>query len=305
MTVNTIIVWVQVAFLVALAVFIVRYVMNGGVEGAFFSVTSFFNAEEFNKPGMGVPMILGACALLALSFLGFDGIATLSEEAINPTKTVGRAIVIVTVGMGCYFIILTYILTCTWPNAWQELVDPDSGSYEFMTRVGGTALAYMFTGGYVAGCAASAISCQTSAARMLIGMGRDGMLPKFFSKIHPKYKTLSNSVIVVALLSLLALVLTVTLATHLVNFGALVGFTMVNLSVIAYYIFRKKERGFYAIMSYLVAPAIGAIFCFSVWLGLGIESKLLGGAWFLLGLIYLIWKTKFFRELPPDLDQTV
>ncbi|MCI7304381.1 APC family permease [Ihubacter massiliensis] len=301
--VSSMIVLIQAVFIVALFIFMIRWLTGGNGAGTFFDLNCFFNFEEFNKAGMGVPMLFSTASILALSFLGFDAISTLSEEAIQPEKNVGKAIIITCIIMGLFFVLITYFLTLCWPNAWNELVDPDAGSYEFMTKVAGSTMAYVFTGTYTVGCFASVVNCQTSAARILYSMGRDGILPgKIFAHIHPKHKTPSYNAIIIAVISLVALFISLVTATSLVSFGALLGFTLVNLSVVVFYYVKKKERGLNAILSYLIAPLIGAGFTFFVWLGLDWHSKVLGFCWLGAGLIYLTIKTRFFRELPPEMS---
>jgi putrescine importer len=98
-----------------------------------------------------------------------------------------------------------------------------------------------------------------------------------------------------------ALFLSLVAAVSLINFGALLGFAMVNISVIAHYFIRKKERGPKDWFRYLIAPAGGATICFIIWLNLDMNSKILGFSWLALGIIYLAVKTNFFRKLPPEM----
>ena len=79
-------------------------------------------------------------------------------------------------------------------------------------------MAYVFTGTYTVGCFASVVNCQTSAARILYSMGRDGILPgKIFAHIHPKHKTPSYNAIIIAVISLVALFISLVTATSLVT----------------------------------------------------------------------------------------
>src|SRR5699024_6084566 len=85
----------------------------------------------------------------------------------------------------------------------------------------------------------SAISSQASGARVLYAMGRDGQLPKkFFGKLHPKFKTPMNNILLISFLSLSALFLSLSLVTSFINFGAFLAFIFVNISVI---MLKRKE----------------------------------------------------------------
>lgn len=298
--VNSALIWVQIIFLAALMIFVLRYITDSG--SALIDYTAFYNAIEFDKPGMGWAAIFAGASILALSFLGFDAVSTVSEEAINPEKNVGRAIIITCVGAGLIFIIVTYFLQVAWPNAWNELESADTGAYELINRVAGSTMGYIFTAAYCVGCLASATASQSSAARILFGMGRDKILPaKFFAHLNPIRKTPTYNIFLIGVVSLTALFLSLGAAVSLINFGALLGFAMVNLSVIAHYFVRKKERSPKDWFRYLIAPAGGATICFIIWFNLDMNSKILGFSWLALGIVYLAIKTNFFRKLPPEM----
>ncbi|WP_051273387.1 APC family permease [Desulfotruncus alcoholivorax] len=300
---NSLLIWVQVVFVLALMFFIIKWISAGGGAGTFFDWSAFFNSTEFNKPDMGWKVIFGGASILALSFLGFDAVSTVSEEAHNPEVNVGRAIIITCIGAGLFFIVITYFTQLAWPTGWNEFKSVDTGAYELISKVAGSFMGYFFTAAYVLGCMASAIASQSSASRILFGMGRDGILPKkFFAYLHPKYKTPTRNIFLIAVISLAALVLSLSTAASLINFGALIGFVMVNISVISHYFIRNKQRGGRNLIRYLLLPAAGALICLVIWFNLDIKSKELGLTWTVVGLIYLAITTKFFKKLPPEMD---
>ncbi|WP_194174722.1 APC family permease [Desulfofundulus thermobenzoicus] len=301
--VNSFLIWVQIVFLVALLFFVIKWISNGGGAGTFFDWSAFFNASEFGKPDMGWHIIFAGASILALSFLGFDAVSTISEEAHNPEVNVGRAIIITCIGAGLFFIVIAYFTQLAWPTGWSEFKSVDTGAYELITKVAGSFMGYFFTAAYVLGCIASAIASQSSASRILFGMGRDGILPKkFFAYLHPKYKTPTGNIFLIAAISLTALVLSLSDAASLINFGALIGFTMVNISVIAHYFIRNKQRGGWDFVRYLIVPVCGALICLIIWYNLDIKSKELGLSWTMVGLVYLAITTRLFRKLPPEMD---
>lgn len=300
---NRTIVWVQLVFLVALMIIVVRFILGGGGVGTLIDGPSFVNLEQLSQAGMGLPILLSGASILALSFLGFDAISTLSEEAINPEKNIGRAILISCIGAGTLFTIITYVMQLAWPTAWFEMVDVDGGSYELISKVAGSTMAYLFTAAYAVGCLASSISSVSSASRVLYGMGRDRILPKsIFGYLHTKYQTPTYSIVIMGLISLSALVVSLSTAASLLNFGALLGFTMVNLSVIAHYFIRGKKRNGTNIIRYLIAPLCGAAFTFIIWLNLDSTSMALGFGWMAIGFIYLAYTTKMFKQLPAEMQ---
>ena len=262
---NKTIVWLQIIFLAALIILVIKFVLGGGGVGTFLDAESFINMTELKKEGMGFTVLLSGASLLALSFLGFDAISTLSEEAINPEKNVGKAILITCIGAGAFFAVITYMLQVAWPTAWLEIVDVDGGAYEVINKVAGSVMAYLFTIAFSVGAVASAISSVASASRVLYGMGRDQILPKrIFGYLHPKRNTPTYSILIMATISLLALVIPLATATSLLNFGALLSFTLVNMSVIGHYFVKGGHRKGFDIFRILSKADIEKALTFSV-----------------------------------------
>lgn len=295
------IVWLQYIFLVVFIIITLKYIFAGNGTGTLLDFNAFINVGELTKEGMGIPVLFTGASILALSFLGFDAISTLSEEAINPERNIGRAIIISCVVAGGICVVLAYILQQAWPDAWSTMEDPDN-TYEIIMKVAGSGMSYFFTAAYSIGCLASSISSVASASRVLYGMGRDGILPKkFFGYLNPKRKTPTYSIILISIISLAALFVSLTVATCLLNFGALLGFVMVNISVIAHYFVKGKCRTGKDLFRYLIFPIIGAVFTFALWIGLDSTAKTLGFIWLAIGFVYLAFKTRFFKELPPEM----
>ena len=299
---NNALVVLQFVFIGALLIYIFKWLADGNGAATFFDWSAIFNAVEFKQDGMGLGMLLTGASILALSFLGFDAVTTIVEEAKDPEKNVGKAILIICIGAGGFFIVLAYFFQLAWPTAWKDFASPDTGAYEMIVMVAGSVMGYLFTAITVLGTLASALASQASASRILFGMGRDSVLPKkFFGFVHPKHQTPTNNILLIGAISLIALALNLGTAISLVNFGALAGFAMVNLSVVFHYYIRKKMRSFGQTIKYLIFPLIGAIVCAAIWLSLAPNAKILGFAWLGIGFVYLAITTNFFRKLPPDL----
>ncbi|WP_144461242.1 APC family permease [Siminovitchia fortis] len=262
---------------------------------------TIFNFEPFYNPEQSFSYIVAGAALLCFSFLGFDSATAFAEETINPKKTIPKAVIIITLVGGVIFMSVSYFAHNVWPD-YTAFTDPDSASHEIITFVGGKTLASIFLAVYFCTCFGSAMSSQASASRVLFAMGRDGQLPKFFGKLHHKYQTPINNILLISTASLLSLVLSLTLVASFINFGAFIAFISVNVGVIVYYFFRKKERSFKGTILYLILPGIGAVLDFWLLLNLDIHSKVLGSIWFALGVVYLFFLTKGFKQRPPELQ---
>ena len=135
-------------------------------------------------------------------------------------------------------------------------------------------------------------------------MGRDNILPKrLFGKLSPRFQTPVNNIVLTTVIAMSALFYQDNLfgAASLISFGAVIGFFMVNLSVISHYFVRNKERGGAKTFKYLIMPAIGMATLVFVFIYIETPAKILGCAWLLIGVIYLAIKTKFFKTLPPEM----
>lgn len=92
------------------------------------------------------------------------------------------------------------------------------------------------------------------------------------------------------------------LIVELLNFGAFVGFILVNLSVIRHYFFRLRRRRGMDFLTNLVFPMLGALVCTYVWVSLSHNAKLVGFAWLGVGVVYLAVLTGGFKRSPVSLQ---
>lgn len=300
--VNNLVIMAQLVFVVAFAIFIAKWLLTGNGAATFFDHTALLNSTALQEIG-GWGTIISGGSILALCFLGFDAISTVTEEAKDPEKNVGRAIMITCIGAGLLFMVLSYLMQLAWPMGWNEFKVADTGAQELIVLVAGSVMSYLFIAIYAVGGIACTVAAQASAARILFGMGRDGALPKkFFGYVHPKYKVPTLNIFLLGAICLTSIFMSLSVAVSLVNFGALTGFVLVNLCVIMHYFIKEKRRGGFDLFRYLIAPLIGMAVCFTLWWGLDANSKILGFSWLAVGIVYLGFLTKFFRELPPDMS---
>ncbi len=249
----------------------------------------------------GFGPVLAGSAILCLSFLGFDSVSTLSEEARNPLKDVPRAIMLTTVGAGIIFFGLSYVAQLAFPS--NEFSDVDSASLDVMATVGGQFLTVFFTAAYVAGCVGSALTSQASVARILFAMGRDGVLPrKIFGHISPRFGTPVYAVLVVSAFSLIALVISLDLLASMISFGALIAFSAVNLAVFKHYYIDLRQRSGLTVISTAVLPLIGLALTLWLWTSLSGLTLVIGLSWLAIGFVYLAIRTHGFRRPTPVLD---
>ncbi|SCW44134.1 putrescine importer [Paenibacillus tianmuensis] len=242
--------------------------------------------------------LLTGASILCFSFLGFDAVTTLSEETVEPRKTIPRGILWITMLGGGLFFTASYFAQRLFPDV-SVLSNPQGASAEIALALGGVLFQAVFLAAALTSTLASGLVSQLSGSRLLFAMGRDRTLPRpVFGYIHRSLGTPVFNILLIGLISLTALALDLLVATSFVNFGALTAFTFVNLSVIIHYIFREKQRSWQALLRYLLFPLAGIGFVLFFWTHLERNSLLLGGAWTLLGVLYLLWMTRGFRREP-------
>lgn len=249
----------------------------------------------------GFGALFAGAAILCLSFLGFDSVSTLAEEAKDAKRSVPRAIMITTIGAGAIFIVISYAAQLVFPS--NAFTDVDSAGLDVVAAAGGEWLSTLFIAGYVAGATGSALTSQASVARILFAMGRDGVLPRaVFGRLSKRFGTPVIAVLIVSAISMLALVFDLMLLSEMISFGALIAFSVVNLSVIKHYFIDGRERSGIAVLNNLVLPLIG--FGLTVWLWTSLSGRtfIIGLSWLAFGVIILAIATKGFRRPVPMLD---
>jgi len=294
---NTVLNAIMVGSLVWFLVMAIHALASGTGEGRLLSLKPFYNPASFSFAA-----IMGATSLAALSFLGFDGITTLSEDAKNPERDIWRATVLVCFVAGGLFILQSYLGQLAWPD-YTSFSPVETAFMDIGKLIGGNPLLYGISFVLLVGGIASAITGQASASRLLYGMGRDRLLPhRIFGYVHPRLGTPIYSVLLMGGIHLLgALLLRYTEAAELVNFGALLGFMMVNLSVWRLHFCRfGQKRGTHVILN-LILPLSAFAVCLGIWLNLSRFSLLLGAIWMMVGLLYLGFLTRGFKKTLSEL----
>ena len=169
----------------------------------------------------------------------------------------------------------------------------------------------------IAAALANAIDATGGASRLLFGMGRDGVIPKrIFGYLHPKTAAPVINVGIIAVLAVFACTRDLNTILAMINFGALFAFTLVNLAVIGHFVVRGGRRSPMDLLRYLVAPGIGAFVILWLWTQLSSinwlfvlqwpsdPAELIPIAWLLLGIVYVVWTSRFFRLPLPELKET-
>jgi amino acid transporter len=231
--------------------------------------------------------VAGATSIAVLSFLGFDGISTLSEESRGKEGAVGRATVLSLLLVGVLFMLQTWIAADLARG--MHFSSAETAFYDIAERAGGAWLRLLTILAVVmASAIANAMAAQAAVSRILFAMARDGKLPAVLAKVHPRYKTPYVSTLAVAVISLIVGLL---FSSHLddlgriVNFGALTSFVLLHLSVINHYFLRRRSVNW---LRHLVLPLMGLVIIVYVLYEMDRAAKILGACWIAMGVLYYL-----------------
>ena len=285
---------IYVIMIVAVLAFIIlafKYSSTGSIN--LMEPVAVYNPKTFN-----FPLMMNGAAIAVLTYLGFDGITTLTEETKVVPKKIGKAIVMACLIQTIIYIIVSYFATTMTPD-YTQIENIETVFFDISYTVGGSYFQIFMTLVNMLSGASIALAAQIAASRVLYGMGRDKMIPhKLFGHVHPKFKTPTYGILVMGGISLIgALTISLDVISEIVTFGALFGFICVNLSVISHYWIRKKEK---RVFRNLIFPAAGFGVCIWIWISISPLGKIVGFCWLATGIIYLLiryYKSAGFKDL--------
>ncbi len=308
-----------------------RYIFGNPHDGAAFFTRPFYDPQLWD-----IKAVLGATSIAVLSYIGFDGISTLSEEAENPRRNILLATVLTCFVIGILSALEVYAAQLIWPAS-QPFPNTDTA----FTYVAGRTWAPLFAiVGFTLLVAnfGSGMGAQIGAARLLYGMGRSKALPQsFFGVVDAKRHVPRNNVIFVGVIALAgAFIISYGLGAEMLNFGALIAFMGVNLA--AFFRYHVRDTGGSPVLPLLIVglviglvlwphqnlvlwgvagvglavlavwtpPLAGLTICFFLWKNLSWKAWIVGGIWMIVGITFGAIKTRGFRgnlidfELPPE-----
>ena len=281
----------------------VRYLFGGQGWSGLFSMQPLYDPRTFNAH-----RILTATSFAALTYIGFDGVTTLAEDVENPKRNVLLAVVVTCIFAGVCSAFEAYLGARVWPD-WRTFPNLETAFMDICRRVGG---AFLFNAmGFILIVAAfgSGLTGTLGAARLLFGMGRDGVLPrKTFGYLKPGSSTPIFNILLIGFISFAGAVLLNYVgsayehAGELLNFGAFLAFMGVNLATFWQFTVARPPGYQRKILRDAILPLIGFGFCGLIWWNLNPLAKTVGGIWFAIGLLYVGIKTRGFRAAPVMID---
>lgn len=349
--------------LAAFVVLAIKYLYGGQGWAGLFSLQPVYDPQTFNWG-----KIKAATSFAALTYIGFDGVTTLAEDVENPKRNVLLAVVLTCIFAGTSSAFEAYLGARVWPD-WRSFSNLETAYMDVCSRVGGPVLFNAMGGVLIVAAFGSGLTGTLGAARLLFGMGRDGVLPrKVFGQLKPGTSTPTNNILLIGALAFAGAEMLYHIgnayehAAELLNFGAFLAFMGVNVATFWHFTVVPQRRylrvstvllvataaytfllstagsvflgwmhvakipsaiviglgsalalaiasvgvlalGFgWRVFADTIFPFVGFAFCASLWWNLNNVAKTVGGIWFAIGILYVGYKTNWFRSAPVMID---
>ena len=233
----------------------------------------------------GWPGILTGGSIIFFTYIGFDSVSTAAEECKNPERDVPIGIIATLIVCTILYIGVVVVLTGLVP--WQSLMDDAAPVVNTLKRLHMGNIQLIVLIGALLGMISSLLVFQLGQARVWFAMSRDGLLPRIFSRVHPKFRTPDFSTIVAGfLVGIPAGLLDIGTLADLSNIGTLFAFALVAGGVL---ILRYKQpdrpRAFRA-PGGILAPVVTILACVLLMAGLPITNWIRFFVWLLIGLCF-------------------
>lgn len=240
--------------------------------------------------------VLGGAAIVFFAFIGFDAVSTAAQEAKNPKRDMPIGILGSLVVCTILYILFAHVLTgvAHW-SEYETAGKEASVAYAVNTYMPGYSwLATSITIAILAGFSSVILVMLMGQTRVFYSMSKDGLIPKIFSDLHPKFKTpyKSNLMLLIMVGSFAAFV-PGSVAGDLTSFGTLFAFVIVCAGII---VMRRKfpnlHRPFRTPLVPLV-PILGILVCLFMIVALDLTTLAVAGIWMVVGvLIYFTYSKK-------------
>ncbi|MDR0292271.1 MAG: amino acid permease [Elusimicrobium sp.] len=231
----------------------------------------------------GLSGILRGAGVIFFAYIGFDAVSTVAQEAKNPQRDMPRAIMFSLVICTVLYVLVTAVMTGI--VRYTELAVPAPIAVA-IDRTGASWLSPFIKLGAIAGLTTVVLVMAMGQARIFFSMSKDGLLPKFLSKVSSTRKTPVNATMVTGVAAaLVAGLLPINVLGELVSIGTLAAFVIVCISVL---VLRKThpaiKRPFKTPLVPLV-PILGTLVCAAQMAALPMDTWIRLVVWMIIGFV--------------------
>ena len=306
-TVNGIIVFVKVAIvLVFIAIgwhFVnpvnhTPYVIPADQPPALMRDGTLYSYTDFFRHGWGG--ILAGAGVVFFAFIGFDAVSTAAQEAKNPSRDMPKGILGSLLICTILYVLFSWVLTGVAPfTDFVKSCREASVAYAIETYMTGYHwLSTLVTIAILGGFSSVILVMLLGQSRVFYTMSTDGLLPKVFSELHPKFRTpYKSNMLLFVFVGLFAGFIPESVAGNLTSIGTLFAFILVSIGIV---ILRKSDPGrprpFRTPLVPLV-PILGVIVCTAMIVGLDGRTQLTALGWMIIGLVIYFGYSRHHSKL--------
>jgi APA family basic amino acid/polyamine antiporter len=238
------------------------------------------NWHPFMPSGFGG--VMGGAAIVFFAFIGFDAISTTAEETKNPRRDLPIGMIASLVICTLLYVLMSFVLT-----GMKKYTSFVGDSAAVATAFAGKPWAQaLISAGALAGLTSVLLVFQLGQPRIFMAMARDGLLPRYFAKIHPRFRTpYITTIWTGVIVGGVAMVTDIGSLADLTNIGTLFAFVLVCIGVI---LLRKTDPNRarpFRVPMVPVFPILGVLFCAALMLSLPIETWVRFFVWLAVGLV--------------------
>lgn len=283
--VNAVIVFVKVG-IVLLFIGIGWQFINPDNFTPFFIPEGTPGHESWNEWGWGG--VFGGAAIVFFAFIGFDAVSTAAQEAKNPKRDMPIGILGSLVVCTILYILFSYVLTGVAP--WYEFKDAGreaSVAYAIQTYMHGYSwLSTLISVAILAGFSSVILVMLMGQSRVFYSMSNDGLVPKVFSELHPKFRTpYKSNFILLIFVGLFAAFVPGSVAGDLTSFGTLFAFVLVCAGVWVMRVKNPELKRPFATPLVPLIPILGMLVCGALIVSLDANTLLIAFGWMAFGLV--------------------
>ena len=242
----------------------------------------------------GYAGIITGAAIVFFAYIGFDVVATTSEEARNPQRDMPIGI-LASLGI-CTILYVVVALIVTGVLPYTELADP-APMAKALSEAGQGWASTLISIGVLAGLTSVIMILMLGQSRVAFAMSRDNLLPLFFARVHPRFRTPYRITILTGVvIALLAAFVNLSALAELTNIGTLFAFCLVSLAVIVLRRTNPNLRRAFRTPLVPVVPILAALACFLLMVFLPAATWFRFLVWMALGLlIYFLYSMRSSR----------
>jgi APA family basic amino acid/polyamine antiporter len=251
----------------------------------------------------GVGGIWTAASLVFFAYIGFDMVSTSAEETRNPGRDLPRGIIFSLLICTVLYILVSGTLTGMLPYTKLGVASPVSNA---VIQVGLNWAGVIISLGALCGLTTVLLVLLYGQSRIFFAMSRDGLLPAFFSRVHPRFRTpyLSTGLVGIVV-AVVAALIPFSVILELVNIGTLAAFILVSIGVLVLRRTQPDLRRAFRVPFVPVIPILSVLASLALIVGLPILTIARFVVWLAIGLVvYYLYSRRhsFLTESETDVD---